>query len=172
MKNRVWIALLVVSLGVNIGFLVHRCWPGIIHGKAAGGWHAGPMRRNLGLSGEQTQKLEAERRQVLDQVKPLQDELRRKRRELLMLLKRQTVSDAELDPILGEISRLQAGIEKMFILHSLKVRGYFSPQQMHKFEGYLEQGLCPGLEPGSSCRPGKMSGRPGCADGQDERKVN
>ena len=125
------------------------------------------MRHNLGLSGQQAQQLEAERRRVLDQAKPLQDELRRKRRELFVLLKQQTVTDAELDPILGEISRLQAGIEKMFIRHSLKARGYFSPQQMHKFEGYLEQGLCPGMEPGASCPPGKMSGRPGCENRQD-----
>jgi hypothetical protein len=172
MRNRVWIALLVVSLGVNVGFLVHRCWPKNIHGKAASGWHDSSMRHGLGLSGEQAQKLEAERRLVLAQARPLQDELLRKRRELFVLLKQQAVTDAELDPILGKISRLQAGIEKMFILHSLKVRGYFSPQQMHKFEGYLERGLCPGMEPGASCPPGKMSGRPGCMDRQNDKKAN
>ncbi len=129
MKKRAWIALLVVSLGdqyrVPAAPLLAE---GSSAARLASGWHAGPMRHNLGLSAKQAQQLEAERDRVLAQAKPLQDELRRKRRELFVLLKRQTVTDGELDPILGEISRLQAGIEKMFILHSLKVRGYFSPQ--------------------------------------------
>ena len=180
MKNRLWIVLLVISLGVNIGFLAHRLWPKHMHGEMAGddcltaGWHASPMRYGLGLSSEQAQQLESERQQVVTQAKPLQDELRRERRELFMLLKKQTVSDAELDPILGEISRLQTGIEKMFILYSLKVRGYFSPEQMHKFEDYFERGLCPGLAPGISCPPGKMSGRepgrPACGNRHDQKK--
>ena len=118
------------------------------------------MRHGLGLSGQQARLMESERRRVVAQARPLQDELRRKRRELFVLLKKQTVSDAELDPILSDISRLQASIEKIFILHSLKVRGYFSPAQLHKYEGYLERGLCPNMVPEAACPPGKMSGQP------------
>ena len=33
MKNRIWIVLLVVSLGVNIGFLLHWAWPKIAAGQ-------------------------------------------------------------------------------------------------------------------------------------------
>lgn len=167
MKSRLWIVLLVISVGINAGFLVHWLWAGHVLGKTTGGdyfvpgWHASPMRHGLGLSGRQAQQMEAERRQVLAQARPLQDELRRKRRDLFVLLKNKAVSDAELDPILGEIARLQTGIEKMFILHSLKVRSYFSPQQMRKFENYLQRELCPGMALEASCPPGKM---PGCGN--------
>jgi hypothetical protein len=175
-KNRIWIVLLVISLGINIGFLLHWLWPRIVAGRSAGhgpsqlGWHASPMRHGLGLSGPQARLMEGERRRVVAQVRPLQDELRRKRRELFVLLKKQTVSDAELDPILSDISRLQTSIEKIFIRHSLQVRGYFSPAQMHKFEGYLERGLCPNMVPEAACPPGKMSGHPGCGDRHNEKK--
>lgn len=170
MKNRIWVVLLVISLGINIGFLLHWAWPKIVHGRAAGrgqsqfGWHASPMRRHLGLSSAQARRMEGERRQVLAQARPLQDELRLKRRGLFKLLKKDTVSQAELDVVLSEISRLQAAIEKIFILHSLKVRGHFSPAQMRKYEGYMERGLCPNMGPEVACPQGKTSGRPGCGE--------
>jgi hypothetical protein len=120
--------------------------------------------------------MENERRQVLIQVRPLQDQLRLKRRELFVLLKNKTVTDAELDSALSEISRLQTAIEKMFILHSLKMKGFFTPLQLKKYEGFFEQGLCPGMLSEKACPPGKMSGREpggsGCDNRQNEKKVN
>ena len=180
MKNRIWIVLLVISLAINIGFLLHWFWPKIVHGrsdwsdKSQFGWHVSPMRHGFGLNAKQARLMENERRQVLAQAKPLQDELRLKRRELFVLLKNKTVSDAELDVILSEISRLQTGIEKMYILHTLKVKGYFSPQQLQKYDEFFEQGLCPGMMSEKACPPGKMSGREpgrsGCENRQNEKK--
>ena len=79
MKNRLMIVLLVVSLGINIGFLLHWFWPKIVPGataRATSGWHAGPMKHHLGLSSQQARLMENERRQVLAQAKPLQEALR------------------------------------------------------------------------------------------------
>jgi hypothetical protein len=172
MKNRLLLILLVLSLGLNLGFLLHWSWPKIVSGHSAGrgqsqlGWHASPMKQHLGLSSDQARRMENERRQVLAQVLPLQDELRLKRRELFVLLKGKAVTDAELDVALSGIARLQTAIEKMFILHSLKVKAFFTPAQLQKYEAFFEQGLCPGMGAGASCLPGKMSGRgpgrPGC----------
>jgi hypothetical protein len=161
-KNRVWIILLVVSLGINIGFLLHWAWPRITRGGKAGfssGWHASPMMRHLGLSCEQARRMEHGRRQVLEQARPLQEALRQKRRELFVLLKRRDVRDADLDATVNEISRLQAALEKMFILHSLEVRSVFSSAQLRKYEGCLERGLCPGMTAGASCSFSKGPGK-------------
>jgi hypothetical protein len=164
-KNRVWIVVLVVSLGVNIGILLHCFWPQGLAGHAAmggrtrSGWHDSSMRRGLGLSAGQVQLMENERRRVLAQVKPLQDELRLKRRQLFLLLKNKAVAEAELDAALGDISRLQTAIEKMFILHSLKMKDFFTPQQLQKYDGFFEQGLCPGMMSEKACPPGKMAGQ-------------
>jgi hypothetical protein len=179
-KNRVWIVLLVISLGVNIGFLLHWVWPKIVTGrsamgaKAESGWHASPIRHGLGLSSEQVRRMETERRQVLTQAQPLQDELRLKRRELFLLLKKKTVTDAGLDVVLSEISRLQAAIEKIFILHTLKMKGFFTPLQLQKYDGFFEQGLCPGMMAEKACPPGPMA-RPGqsataCENNCDTKK--
>lgn len=180
MKNKAWIVLLLVSLGVNAGLLLHWAWPRIVPGHAAGrgrsqfGWHAGPMQQHLGLSSDQSRRMENERRQVLAQALPLQVELRQKRRELFLLLKGKAVTDAELDVALSGISRLQAAIEKMFIVHSLKVKGFFTPAQLRKYEGFFEQGLCPGMGTEAPCPAVKMSGRgpgrPGCDNMLDEIK--
>ena len=177
MKNRLVIILLVVSLGINIGFLLHWCWPKIVPAataRATSGWHAGPMKRHLGLSSEQARRMENERRQVLAQARPLQEALRQKRRELFVLLKGKDVREADLDAILHEISRLQAGIEKVFIRHSLKARSVFSPAQLRKYEGFLERGLCPGLMAEAACAPGQMAVKrqpgKGCAGMEDEKK--
>jgi len=175
-KNRIWVLVLVVSLGVNIGFLLHWAWPRIAAGKAAAlpGWHTGPMKRHLGLSQDQARRMEGERRQVLAQAGPLQEELQGKRRELFVLLKSTEVREADLDATLNEIARLQAAIEKVFVLHSLKVRGVFSPEQLRKYEECLERGLCPGMMSGASCPPGSMAGRgsapPGCGNGDEAKK--
>ena len=50
------------------------------------------MKRHLGLSSEQARRMESERRQVLAQARPLQEELRQKRRELFVLLKGKDVA--------------------------------------------------------------------------------
>jgi Spy/CpxP family protein refolding chaperone len=176
MKSRSLILLLVISLGVNIGFLLHWAWPKIAPGSAGGahsGWHTGPMKRHLGLSSEQARRMEGERRQVLDQAKPLQDKLRQKRRELFVLLKGKEVRDSELDTALNEIARLQAALEKIWVLHSLKARSALSPDQQRKYEGCLERGLCPGMLAGASGTHGRMNGhamkRSGC-DPECEKK--
>jgi hypothetical protein len=158
MKNRLLAVLIVISLGVNIGFLLHWLRPRFFPARAAAmssGWHSGPMKRHFNLDAGQSQRMESERRQVLAQARPLQEELRQKRRELFVLLQGRDVGAADLDPILNEIARLQAALEKMFILHSLKVRSLFSPAQRLKYEGFLEQGLCPGMMPDQACAPAK-----------------
>lgn len=162
MKKRIWIVLLVVSLGINIGFLLHWFWPKNVSGYSPGkgqaqfGWHAGPMRRGLGLDSNQARLMENERRQVLAQAQPLQEQLRLKRRELFLLLKSKAVTGAELDIALNEISRLQTAIEKFFILHSLKMKGFLTPAQLEKYDGFFEHGLCPGMMSEKACPPGKM----------------
>jgi hypothetical protein len=170
MKNRLLAVLIVISLGVNIGFLLHWLRPRLFPARAAAissGWHSGPMKRHLNLDAGQSRRMERERRQVLAQARPLQEELRQKRRELFVLLKGKDVGAADLDPILNEISRLQAAMEKLFILHSLKVRSLFSPAQRLKYEGFLEQGLCPGMMSGEACAPAKAGQgmkRAGCRE--------
>jgi hypothetical protein len=168
MKRWLVPALLVVSLGINIGFLIHWLRPHLAPGwrSPAAGWHAAPIRRHLGLSSRQARRMDGERRQVMEQIRPLREQLRRKRGELFALLKGKDVREDRLDAVLGEIARLQAAIEKVFVMHSLKVRGEFSPAQRRKYEAWLERGLCPGMM-AAEHGPAADRGGPGsdCAEG-------
>ncbi len=176
MKRWILPLLLVISLGVNIGFLLHWAWPKIDPGRVPGnvpsrsGWQASPMKRHLGLNARQARQMESERRQVLAQIRPLQDQLREKRRQLLILLKEGEVPQVELDAALDDISRLQAAVEKIFILHSLKMRGHFSPTQMRKFEGYLERGLCPNLGAEAACPPMAAAAGRACGNAPESKE--
>ena len=165
--------LLVVSVGLNAGLLLH--WFLAPRGLRAGivpapGWHAGPMRRHLGLDAAQARQLDDWHREVLAGIRPLQERLAGKRLELFALLKESPADPARFDAVIDEIARLQAAIEKVFARHSLKVRGAFSPAQLRKYDGCLERGLCPATMSGSRCPSATVAGgeRPACAPGGRE----
>lgn len=167
--------MLVVSAGLNAGLLLHRVLPP--RGARAGitptpGWHAGPMRRHLGLKAAQARQLDDWHREVLAGIRPLQEELAAKRVELVALLKEPAADPVRSDAIIDEISRLQAAIEKVFARHALKVRGVLSPAQRRKYEGCLERGLCPATMAGSRCPSAADAGGegPAYAPGRQEHR--
>ncbi len=161
--------LLVVSVGLNAGLLLHR----LLTPSGAGivpspGWHAGPMRHHLGLKAAQARQLDDWHREVLGEIRPLQERLAGKRLELFALLKEAPADPARFDAVIDEIARLQAAVEKVFARHSLKVRGALTPAQLRKYEGCLERGLCPAALAGSRCPSGAAAGGegPACAPGE------
>ncbi|HOW45350.1 MAG TPA: periplasmic heavy metal sensor [Candidatus Aminicenantes bacterium] len=165
--------LLVASVGLNAGLLLHRFLAP--RGLRAGitpspGWHAGPMRHHLGLNAAQARQLDDWHREVLAGIRPLQERLAGKRRELVALLKESPADPARFDAVIDEIAGLQAAVEKVFARHSLKVRGALSPEQLRKYEGCLERGLCPATMGGSRCPSAADAGgeRPACAPGERE----
>jgi Spy/CpxP family protein refolding chaperone len=175
MKRWLLWLLLAVSLGLNAGLLLHRLLAP--RGPQAGsaplsGWHAGPMRRHLGLDEAQARRLDDWHRQVLAEIRSLQDGLAERRRELFALLKAAPAEPARVDAVIDEIARRQAAIEKVFARHALKVRGALSAEQLRKYEGCLERGLCPGMMAGSRCPSGAGNGgeRPECAPGREEKR--
>ena len=180
MKRGLLASLLVVSIGVNIGFLLHWFWPkntAVPAGAsehARSGWHGSSAGRSLDLDRKQVQLMENERRRVMAQAKPLQEELQLKRHELFLLLKKSPLPEAELDIALSEIARLQTAIEKMFVLHSHHMKGFFTPAQLRKYEDYFENGLCPGMMHAENCPPGNSAGQgvpvPACKKSCDLKK--
>lgn len=167
--------LLVVSVGLNAGLLLHR-FMGTRHAGAgiapSPGWHAGPMRRHLGLDAAQARQLDDWHREVLAGIRLLQDRLAGKRLELVALLKEAPADPARFDAVIEEIARLQAAVEKVFARHSLKVRGVLSPAQLRKYEGCLERGLCPATMAGSRCPAATDAGEkhPACVPGGEGKR--
>lgn len=149
MRNRLLGLALVVSLGLNIGLLWQR-----IGGDTGArdrergvpcGWQSSPLRSLLELSDRQVEAMERERRQLLAQVAPKQQELHSKRLALLALCQGSTTATQELDRLLQEIAGLQVGIERAFIEHSLRLKVQFTPSQRQKYESLFGRGLCPGM---------------------------
>ena len=149
MRNRLLGLALVVSLGLNIGLLWQR-FGGDTEARhrergVPCGWQSSPLRSLLGLSDRQVEAMERERRQLLAQVAPRQQELRGKRLALLALCQGSTTATPELDRLLQEIAGLQVGIERAFIEHSLRLKVQFTPSQRQKYESLFGRGLCPGM---------------------------
>lgn len=145
MKTKLLIILLVISLGINAGVIFAF---GFRH------WHAKRLRpefrrerlqlqRSLDLSEEQNQLFEKYRKELNNQLSPLREKIRQKRRELLGLLKTEEIDEEKIDKLLSEIAELQSEIEKTVVRHSIQIRKILTPAQQKKFIGFLEQQLFP-----------------------------
>lgn len=147
MNSRWLILVLVVSLGMNIGLILPRLCAGKAKSAAAQscGWHVSPLRMELGLSESQAQRMENDRKRLLERIGPQRETLRAKRRELLAWLRTPDTPAADLDRLLQDIAALQTGIEKAYIEHSLQIRDLLTPTQLLKYERLMERGLCPAM---------------------------
>jgi Spy/CpxP family protein refolding chaperone len=130
------------------------------------------MRRHLSLDAAQARQLDHWHSEVLAGIRPLQDILAEKRRQLVTQLKATPADPARFDAVIDEIARLQAAIEKAYARHSLKVRGALSGEQRRKYEGCLERGLCPAMMTGAGCPSAADAGgeRPACAPAGQEKR--
>jgi Spy/CpxP family protein refolding chaperone len=151
MKVKVLFVLLIISVGLNIGFLIRSGFqktqtePLSRFQADNHGWHNSFLCRNLELTPEQVKIMEKYRIEVEEQTFPFREELRRKRLELFEFIKNEKIGEAELGNLLIDISTLQVKIEKEFIYHLLTIKKVFTPDQMKKFDFFLKKGLCKGM---------------------------
>lgn len=143
MKNKILIAVLVISLGVNLGLIltfVFRIWEAKTY---ECGWHRPALRQRLHLTPEQIIILENRRAAMQEKIKPMQEELKEKRLELLDLQKSEPLDTVKLDSLLALMSRLQYEIEKTVFLHMNEIKGLLSKDQKVRFFEQVKRHLCP-----------------------------
>jgi len=143
MKNKILIVVLIISLGVNLGLIltfVFRIWETKTY---ECGWHHPALRQRLHLTSEQIKILENKRAEMQKKMIPMQEELKRKRIELLALQKSENLDTTKLDSLLAVMSRLQYEIERAVFLHMNEVKGIFSKDQQVQFFEQVKRGLCP-----------------------------
>lgn len=143
MKNKILLAVLVVSLGVNLGLiLTFVLWIQETRTYECG-WHGQALRQRLHLTPEQIKILENRRAIMQEKIIPMQEELKEKRLELLNLLKSEPLDTVKLDSLLALMSRLQYEIEKTVFLHMNEVKRLFSKDQKVQFFEQIKRHLCP-----------------------------
>jgi Spy/CpxP family protein refolding chaperone len=143
MKNRILIVVLIISLGVNLGLIMTFVFRIGETKTYECGWHHPALRQKLHLTPEQIKILENKRADMQKRMIPMQEELKRKRLELLALQKSENLDIAKLDSLLAVMSRLQYEIERAVFLHMNEVKGIFSKDQQVQFFEQVKRYLCP-----------------------------
>lgn len=87
------------------------------------------MRKRLGLTGEQLEKLEESRERHFGQVAPLERELRKVRNELFMTRTLEPDS-ARVQLDLERIGTLQKSIDSLTYAHFVEIRSICTPEQV------------------------------------------
>jgi Spy/CpxP family protein refolding chaperone len=140
MKTKALIVALILSLGINLGVVV------IVGGhiRAAKrceqrngfkrGWRHSRMRHRLHLDEEQIEAMEEMREGIRSEIAPLRKNLKKKRKEIMRMLKEDSELDStELDTLFKELASLQAKIELRVFESVHEMRDVLTPEQREKF---------------------------------------
>jgi Spy/CpxP family protein refolding chaperone len=152
MNNKLFITILIVSLAINLiaftafgffFFVRHGCHGFKGHGPpwmAEGmDWHRSHLKKILELSDEQIDSLNVRQIVVKEKAKPIVQELFKKRKELVDLLKEQDPDSAEAAALFQEIVALQTELETMLFYHMTSMRDLFTEKQREKLIELLER---------------------------------
>lgn len=152
MNQKVITIILIVSLAVNlmvitaIGvffFTRHREPPfrGPVAPWAIEGhdWHRSHLKQRLNLSDAQVEALNKGQEDIRKMAKPLTEELMKKRRELIELLKDPDSDSAQADLIFQEIVSLQTQLETMVFHNMAKMHEVLTPEQRAELMKLVEK---------------------------------
>ena len=131
-KNSQIVAVLILSLGLNIGMgyvLLHER----VKRTENKGWHEGGARRHFCLRKEQAGALEEQRLQALKKLEPLRREYNQRRRELWQALKR-GVTGEEKDALALRLAETRSRMELLSLEYTLRVRELLPSEGREKLE--------------------------------------
>ena len=151
MKNKILIVVLILSLGVNLGLILTFVFRIGETSASECGWHCAALRQRFHLTRDQIEALENRRADMQKKIMPMQEELKRKRLELLALQEGENLDTAKLDSLLAVMSRLQYEIERAVFLHMNEVKGIFSKVQQVQFFEQVKRHLCPESQFNNEC---------------------
>ena len=95
--------------------------------------HRQPLHKSLGFTDEQSGKMRELRKNLFAEIKPLKNEINQKRSELLDIVTQDSISLAEIDQKIDEISEIETKIHKKAIANLLKYRSILTVEQRDKF---------------------------------------
>ena len=146
MKRKLMVAILILSLGLNIGIIVtfgHHWFMEreFLKGPGESHWLKNKMKKELSLTDEQVKFMEEDREAIHMEIKALRDELQKKRSELFTLVDGETVDNKKVDLLINDLAQLQVKIEKVIIGHLLNMKTHLTPEQQNKLKAAMQKGL-------------------------------
>jgi Spy/CpxP family protein refolding chaperone len=98
----------------------------------------------LGLSPAQKRDLDKLQQTMQEKMKPLQNDARRARRELIALLQKPEPDSKAIQEKLSEISRLQSEMQSNAVENLLNMKKILTVEQQKRLFETLCTGICPG----------------------------
>lgn len=161
MKIKILVIALILSMGINVGVVItlvqHWRYRKRLEERLplkSPSWYHSPMRRMLGLSKEQFDAIEKTREEMHSKIMPKREKLRRKRRELMDLLREPEPQKERLDSLLHEVAELQTEIELFIFEDILKMKEILTPEQEERFFELFNKRLKSGGSPRFPHKPG------------------
>jgi Spy/CpxP family protein refolding chaperone len=105
----------------------------------------------LGLSPAQKRDLDKLQQTMQENMKPLQNDARRARLELMALLQKPEPDSKAIREKLSEISRLQSEMQSIAVENLLNMKKILTLEQQKRLFETLCIGICPGGHGGRSC---------------------
>ncbi|NIT36021.1 MAG: periplasmic heavy metal sensor [candidate division Zixibacteria bacterium] len=137
MKGKVLIIALVASVALNVGALATFLYRSAVKAEAPRRPHR--LAHELELTDEQREAMRARRERTFEEMAPLRRELRRKRGEVLALLKEPEVDAARRDRLFAEIARLQMQLELKAFENMRETKRTLRPEQQERFLKHVEE---------------------------------
>lgn len=156
MDRKVLVIVLVISVAVNLAtvFTLGYFWvmkppacPGPGPETAMPQWQNARIVRDLGLSHEQMERIRMENEEMRGMMQPLRQELFEKRRELMSMLREDSMDRARADTLIERIARLQVEHDAQVFERLARIKAVLTPAQQDRLGGLLHQLLmerCPG----------------------------
>ncbi|MBN2620495.1 periplasmic heavy metal sensor [candidate division WOR-3 bacterium] len=128
-------------------------------------WHGGRLRKELDLDPQQIEVLKKVNEEIDISVRPIREELRMKRQELMSMVYDQKPDQERIDTLIKEIAGLQATHDARIFSGLMKVRDILTIEQRRQLgiliHGLIGHGGFPGplREPGMPPPPLDSEGR-------------
>lgn len=123
--------------------LAHAEWDGPRHGdkafKEKMKEHRLEMQKELGLTKEQQEKLDANRKAQKEQMQVLRKTKQEKMEALRQELQKEQMEEAKINQLNGEIKQLQSQLSDLRINSVMEVRKILTPEQFKKFNAKMEK---------------------------------
>ncbi|UCC13052.1 MAG: Spy/CpxP family protein refolding chaperone [candidate division WOR-3 bacterium] len=152
MNQKVITIILVISLAANLMMITaigvffltsHREPPfkGPITPWAVEGhdWHKSHLKHRLNLTDAQIEAFNKQQEVIREMSQPIAEELKKKRRELIELLKDPDADSAQADFIFQEIVSLQTQLETMVFHNMAKMHTILTPEQRAELMNLVEK---------------------------------
>lgn len=145
MKKKLVAAIMVLSLGLNLGIIVTFGHHWLMErefrkGPGESRWLKNKMKKELKLTDEQVKFMAEDQVAIRKEIKPLREELQKKRAELFTLVDAEKVDNQKVDLLINDLAQLQVKIEKTIIGHLLDMRTHLTPEQRQKLKAAMQKG--------------------------------